>query len=135
MGLIFLTSSFVITGGQLADVVGNALPGPDSRESFHQFWTWTWVLFVKGYHFFEFAVLFWLVRWGLAKSLPWSRPTVIAAAFAFAALFAISDEWHQTFVPTRGGNWIDVLIDVAGITFAAWVTLASHRRKAAAARP
>ena len=33
-------------------------------------------------------------------------------------LFAISDEWHQTFVPDRYGTVTDVLIDSLGILLA-----------------
>lgn len=33
-----------------------------------------------------------------------------------AALYAVSDEWHQTFVEGRRGSPVDVLIDTAGAT-------------------
>jgi VanZ family protein len=29
-------------------------------------------------------------------------------------MYAVSDEWHQTFVPTRVGTPSDVMIDAAG---------------------
>jgi VanZ family protein len=29
-------------------------------------------------------------------------------------MYAVSDEWHQSFVPTRVGTPWDVLIDAAG---------------------
>lgn len=32
-------------------------------------------------------------------------------------LYAISDEIHQTFVPTREGKMRDILIDITGIVF------------------
>lgn len=35
-------------------------------------------------------------------------------ALALTVLFAISDEWHQSFVPSREGSVRDVLIDTAG---------------------
>jgi VanZ family protein len=35
-------------------------------------------------------------------------------AFMITAVYAVSDEWHQTFVPTRNGTPVDVLIDCAG---------------------
>lgn len=38
----------------------------------------------------------------------------LALALALTLLYAISDEWHQTFVPRRTGNPLDVLIDLAG---------------------
>lgn len=44
------------------------------------------------------------------KALP------IAALIAF--LFAVSDEYHQTFVEGRHGSPVDVAIDTAGIALA-----------------
>ncbi len=38
---------------------------------------------------------------------------MLAGGVAF--LYAITDEFHQTFVPGRNGNCIDVMIDGAGI--------------------
>jgi len=36
-------------------------------------------------------------------------------AFALGALYAISDEWHQTFVSGRMGSPVDVAIDAVGV--------------------
>jgi len=44
---------------------------------------------------------------------PW-RWTDATFALAVAAVFAASDEWHQTFVPSRQGSAWDVLLDSAG---------------------
>lgn len=35
-------------------------------------------------------------------------------AWGLSVMYAVSDEWHQTFVPTRVGTPWDVLIDAAG---------------------
>jgi VanZ family protein len=35
-------------------------------------------------------------------------------ALVLTGLYAVSDEWHQTYVPGRDGNILDVLIDLAG---------------------
>lgn len=40
----------------------------------------------------------------------------IAAAWVVTVLFAISDEWHQSFVAGRHGSLLDVLIDTVGAT-------------------
>ena len=46
-------------------------------------------------------------------------------SLAIATLYAISDEFHQSFVRSRGANVIDVLIDMCGgISGIFW----SHRR-------
>ncbi len=67
-------------------------------------------------HMFEYGVLYLFSRRAFAKttSLP---PT--AAAFVFTVLYAASDEFHQSFVPTRGPSVKDVLIDSTG----AYITL------------
>ena len=44
---------------------------------------------------------------------PW-RWREAAFGFGFAVLFAVSDEIHQTWVPSREGCAVDVLIDAAG---------------------
>lgn len=38
----------------------------------------------------------------------------LLACFAFALLFAVTDEWHQTFVFGRNGSPFDVFVDAAG---------------------
>jgi VanZ family protein len=43
-----------------------------------------------------------------------TKPMVMHSFF-IALIYAISDEIHQTFIPARSGNVIDVLIDSVGI--------------------
>ena len=38
-------------------------------------------------------------------------------SFLFCFSYAVSDEFHQTFVLGRDGNFIDVLIDSGGVLF------------------
>lgn len=45
-----------------------------------------------------------------------TRAIIIAATISI--LYAMSDEWHQTFVPGRSPAVQDVLIDTAGILIA-----------------
>ncbi|MDQ6810118.1 MAG: VanZ family protein [Verrucomicrobiota bacterium] len=52
-------------------------------------------------------------------------------AFVLAAFFAVSDEFHQSFVPSRGAAAADVGFDSAGallgvIAFACWHALRRH---------
>jgi VanZ family protein len=49
--------------------------------------------------------------------------------FAICALFAIADEYHQTFVPGRGGTWTDVAIDGIGIVIAALLAWICETRR------
>lgn len=41
----------------------------------------------------------------------------------FATLYAISDEWHQSFVPSRSASAVDVMIDACGAICGAFWTL------------
>lgn len=51
-----------------------------------------------------------------------------ALAATLALVYAISDEWHQTFTEGRHGSPVDVLIDGAGIA-AAWLSLVLRERR------
>lgn len=45
----------------------------------------------------------------------------LSAAALVSFLYAISDEFHQTFTDGRSGSPIDVGIDTVGIVFACWL--------------
>ncbi len=64
-------------------------------------------------HFFAYLVLGILVMNALNQS---GVRGLRACAFAIGicVLYAVSDEVHQLFVPGRGGQAVDVLIDSAG---------------------
>ena len=72
----------------------------------------------KGAHVTEYAILALLLWrglrgtvWRMAVEWPWRCAVV---AWGGAVLFAVSDEWHQAFVPGRQGSPWDVLIDSIG---------------------
>jgi VanZ family protein len=72
----------------------------------------------KGAHLSVYAVLALLVWRAWRKPMrrdprPWSWRDA-GVALLVAALYAASDEFHQTFVPTRDGCVRDVLIDTCG---------------------
>ncbi len=50
-------------------------------------------------------------------------------AVLLAAAVATTDEWHQTFVPSRTGSAWDVLLDTVGATIAQLVGRASARQR------
>ena len=52
-----------------------------------------------------------LLCW-LLQALRWRFPRLLA--WAASALYALSDEWHQSFQKTRTASWRDVGIDCAG---------------------
>ena len=49
---------------------------------------------------------------------------------SIATLYAITDEWHQSFVPSRGASVIDVIIDAWGAICGAFWTLYHERSPA-----
>ena len=62
----------------------------------------------------------------------------LAAAAAISFLYAISDEYHQSFVEGRNGSPVDVAIDSAGIGLALLLTRSGWFRRRVrpfAARP
>lgn len=74
----------------------------------------------KSAHVVAYMVLGGLVVWALAGH---RRVTlkVIGGSVIIAGLFAVSDEFHQSFVPGRSAEVRDVLIDTAGATVGAGI--------------
>ena len=62
-------------------------------------------------HLTAYAVLAGLLRAGGLNP---------AAAFLIAALYGVSDEWHQSFVAGRDANPGDWLADALGAALASW---------------
>ena len=68
----------------------------------------------KTAHVAEYALLAFLsIKLALALRLRRAGGIVIGALFTL--LYAMSDEWHQSFVPGRTGHAIDVGVDSIGI--------------------
>ena len=68
----------------------------------------------KAAHVGAFAGLAWLAIHTL-RMMEWRRTTAVVIGALFTLLYAISDEWHQTFVAGRTGHAIDVGVDSIGI--------------------
>ena len=103
---IFSTSGFGSdgTGAVFEPLVRFLFPSitPDTLDSLH-------FLFRKLGHFTEYAVLAFLWH----RALAGSRRRLLAA-FLISALYAVSDEWHQSFVPNRTASAVDVMVDTTG---------------------
>jgi len=70
-------------------------------------------------HLFEYAVLAVLLarrsaRGGFSRSQAFS-------VLGLSILYAMTDEFHQTFVPGRTGVWTDVVIDGLGAVAGLWL--------------
>jgi VanZ family protein len=86
----------------------------------------------KSAHATEYAVLgllLWRARRkptrGDARPWNWAEARF---AWLVAVAYAASDEWHQSFVPSRMGQAGDVLIDAAGAAAALLMLWCLHRR-------
>ncbi|HEX7173861.1 MAG TPA: VanZ family protein [Pyrinomonadaceae bacterium] len=85
----------------------------------------------KAAHFTEYAFLALLAaRAFLTSSRPWLKRRWAVVALLLVAACALLDEYHQSFVPTRGGSVYDSLIDMSGGALAlAFVSLWRSRRR------
>ena len=69
----------------------------------------------KGGHVTEYAILAVLLRRAVSLHPAVSSPRLaFAVAMALAAIYASSDEIHQTFYKSRTGSPVDVFIDSSG---------------------
>ena len=79
-------------------------------------------------HFGEFALLALLFLWAQLYCNPEKGKgegrmlLALALSFALAALYAASDEYHQSFVSGRDASWLDWGVDVAGAAAAMLLT-------------
>lgn len=75
-------------------------------------------------HFFVFLGLGFCVSWAMTKT-PYKKFERTIRVFIFCVLYAVFDETHQLFVPGRGAQIKDVLIDTIGasVGITIWLTL------------
>jgi VanZ family protein len=79
-------------------------------------------LFFKTLHILEYGVLFALTRRAMKYGSSTAEKNAEILAFFIVALFAVSDEFYQRFVPTREGTLRDVIIDCLGALLA-WILI------------
>lgn len=89
---------------------------PDLRSGLQPLWD---LILRKIAHALEYAGLSVLVTIALRTSGIRKKPALIFG-LVVAALYAASDEFHQTFVPGRHGTPVDWLIDLGGAFIGAW---------------
>ena len=115
LGVIFIGSTNVMSVEQTSRFIVPCLlwlkPGmaPDT--------IWVIVVFMrKCAHVSEYAVsalLMWrALRWGTSVSM--RMPALCSTVLLACALFAASDEFHQTFVKSRTPSVRDVFLDIGG---------------------
>ena len=116
MGVIFLMStdsfSFSKTSGYFVPFLKDLFP----RIPLKTIHTLHFVLRKSG-HFTEYAILSLLwFRTLQSGDKQWSTRSALLAFF-LSACYAATDEFHQSFVPSRGPSWMDVSIDSIGAAF------------------
>lgn len=68
----------------------------------------------KAGHVSEYAVL--ALLWSIALlAKPVRMNIALLSSFLISLLYAMTDEWHQSFVKDRTGHGIDVVVDGVGI--------------------
>jgi VanZ family protein len=81
-------------------------------------------------HFAEYAILGWLAARAFSTStIRGLRVRWFLISLLLVIIYSLSDEYHQTFVPTRTGSLFDSLIDMAGGLTAITLYLLWRKRK------
>jgi VanZ family protein len=83
-------------------------------------------------HVTEYAILAALMWRALRGGMVWKSKTSILFAIVWiaCAVFAASDEFHQSFVPSRTSSFHDVMIDICGALIGLSICIALATRKA-----
>ena len=79
-------------------------------------------LFFKSLHLIEYAFLYLVTFRAVKNTLSVQKNWMWLIPFIITAVFAITDEVHQSFVPTREGKSRDAIIDMFG-AIVAWISL------------
>ena len=95
----------------------------------------------KGAHAVLYAGLGWLWARAMRASRPtWSAFSLLLTTLGFTALYGVSDEWHQLYVPDRMADLRDVAADaiggtLGGVGFLVWLQLRETRMKKIMSNP
>jgi glycopeptide antibiotics resistance protein len=129
LGVIFLGSTSLMSAEHTSRFIVPILlwlkPGMSPKT--------IWIILVimrKCAHVSEYAILA-LLLWRAFRSGPTLRtklPTLFSAVLLACAVFAASDEFHQSFVKSRTPSVGDVLLDVVGALFGLLICASFARR-------
>ena len=130
LGVIFIGSTDLMSAEHTSRIIGPILRwfNPDiSAETVMQV-----QFFVrKAGHITEYAILSMLLWRALRGGTRWQVKMSILFFLTWiaCAIFAASDEFHQSFVPSRTSSPIDVMIDVTGALIGLAICLAFASRR------
>lgn len=130
LGLIFVCSTDLMSAEHTSRIIGPILrwfnPGISALSIARaQFFV------RKAGHVSEYAILATLFWRGLRGGSAWTTKLSILFVIALlvCAVFAASDEFHQSFVPSRTSSTRDVMIDIAGAFIGLTICVAVAQRK------
>ena len=127
--LIFIGSTDLLAAVQTSRIIGPLLRWlkPDlSAEAIAQVQFFT----RKGAHVTEYAVLAALLWRAVRGSAPAAKMSLLFfTSWGICAVFAVSDEFHQSFVPSRTASPVDVIIDVCGALTGLLICLSAAARR------
>lgn len=87
----------------------------------------------KGAHFFAYMVLGFLMYHSVRLFSERKPIENVLFALILSVIYAMTDEWHQTFIPGRSGELRDVLIDsvgsLTGILIYYWILRLLYNKK------
>lgn len=77
-------------------------------------------LLKESLHLIEFAILYWLIAFAFMAQNKWSEKASLLAAI-ISILYGLTDEIHQSFVPSRSATVIDFIKDTIGVTVSYYI--------------
>ena len=135
MGVIFLASTDIGSAAHTGSIVLGFLRWISSGQLSLARMEEIHFLIRKTAHLTEYAILGALLWRAFSapaledtRTSPFVRKWSVAAAIVVSALYASSDEYHQSFVPGRTASPRDVLIDTVGATLGVTAIYLLNRR-------
>ncbi len=117
MGLIYYASTGVGSAKNTSRIIGPLLRWIFGAVSDETVWSIQFYIRKTG-HAVGYAVLAILCWWALTHPPRWTRDAWqtrnALIAWSIASVYAITDEIHQSFIPSRQGSALDVLLDACG---------------------
>ena len=102
-------------GPAIALMVTIFILSSQQRVAVSEVYTVNFIVF-KSLHVIEYATLFFLIFRGYYRTMSHKNMSkIFTYAVVTTLLYAMSDEFHQTFIPTRTGTVRDIFIDSIGI--------------------
>jgi VanZ family protein len=134
MGVIFFASTGEFSASNTSRIIGPLLKWlfPDISE---ENLLLAHYITRKVAHFTEYAILAWLAARAFnTSSRSMLRRHWFLISLLLVIIYSLSDEYHQSFVPSRTGTIYDSFIDMSGgltalILYALWQKRAVTRRR------